>query len=416
MQFGCPNVLHSAKGIYRMQHLPFKFITALALCGTSLAVPQIVHAQTYAYTLKDLSTFGANTNVSQGLAVNNAGQVAGYSYTSEAANAFLSGSNGGALHNLGTLGGYDSTAYGVNAAGQVTGYGRIADNTNFHAFLSDPNGGALHDLGTLGGDRSIGLGVNSNGQVAGGSDFVPGLNQTHAFLSDPNGGALHDLGTLGGGNSGAQAVNDAGEVTGNSSLAGDSTTHAFISAPNGGALKDLGTLGGSGSTGLGINNLGQVAGSASTGSNSHAFLSAPNGGSLQDLGTLHDGNSQANAVNDLGQVVGQSDAGIRSMFHPPLQDAFLFSNGTMIDLNSLIAPGSGLTLASAFGITDTGLITGYAYTANYATTPDGGMHAFLLTPNPAAVPEASTTVSLGLLLALGLSGAVVAARKKKVAV
>ncbi|MGI4788634.1 MAG: hypothetical protein ACRYFS_07265 [Janthinobacterium lividum] len=40
---------------------------------------------------------------------------------------------------------------------------------------------------------------------------------------------------------------------------------------------------------------------------------------------------------------------------------------------------------------------------------------FSLTDTPAAVPEASTTVSFGLLLMLGLGGIVVAARKKKIA-
>ena len=36
----------------------------------------------------------------------------------------------------------------------------------------------------------------------------------------------------------------------------------------------------------------------------------------------------------------------------------------MLDLNSLIAPGSGFTLVSAYGISDTGYITGYGVTAD----------------------------------------------------
>ncbi len=51
-----------------------------------------------------------------------------------------------------------------------------------------------------------------------------------------------------------------------------------------------------------------------------------------------------------------------------------------------------------------------------AVGPTGGAGVSDVTPAPAAVPsavpEASTTVSFGLLLMLGLSGAVVAARKK----
>ena len=79
------------------------------------------------------------------------------------------------------------------------------------------------------------------------------------------------------------------------------------------------------------------------------------------------------------------------------------------DLNTLIAPGSGFTLTDATSISDTGFITGHA------TNSAGLQYAFLLTPNaPAAVPEASTTVSFGLLLVLGLGGAVIAAKRKKV--
>jgi len=50
-----------------------------------------------------------------------------------------------------------------------------------------------------------------------------------------------------------------------------------------------------------------------------------------------------------------------------------------------------------------------------AGTGAGGAGSSNLAPGPAPVPEASTTASFGLLLALGLGGVVVAARKKKVA-
>jgi probable HAF family extracellular repeat protein len=113
----------------------------------------------------------------------------------------------------------------------------------------------------------------------------------------------------------------------------------------------------------------------------HAFLSGPGGGALQDLGTLGGTTSQSQgyAVNDSGQVVGIS--GIAS----GTAHAFLYSGGQMLDLSSLIAPGSGFTLQEAFGISDTGYITGLGLTAN------GQFHAFLLTP----VPEPSGWVLLG---------------------
>ena len=60
----------------------------------------------------------------------------------------------------------------------------------------------------------------------------------------------------------------------------------------------------------------------------------------------------------------------------------------MLDLNSLIAPGSGFTLERANGMSDTGYITGFG------TAPNGQTHAFLLTPT-AVVPEPSGLILLG---------------------
>jgi hypothetical protein len=61
------------------------------------------------------------------------------------------------------------------------------------------------------------------------------------------------------------------------------------------------------------------------------------------------------------------------------------SGGQMLDLNSLIAPGSGFTLQWASGISDTG------YISELGTTPDGLTHACLLTP----VAEPGGLVLLG---------------------
>jgi hypothetical protein len=58
----------------------------------------------------------------------------------------------------------------------------------------------------------------------------------------------------------------------------------------------------------------------------------------------------------------------------------------MLDLNSLIAPGSGFTLVVASGISDNGYITGEMVVAPLAVP-----HAFLLIP----VPEPSGLVLLG---------------------
>ena len=55
--------------------------------------------------------------------------------------------------------------------------------------------------------------------------------------------------------------------------------------------------------------------------------------------------------------------------------AFLFDDGALEDLNSLI-PSSGWTLDAADAINDKGQIVGYG------TNPAGQSHAFLMTPTP----------------------------------
>ena len=68
------------------------------------------------------------------------------------------------MTDLGTLGGSTSYAFGINNAGQVTGYATTAGDAAAHAFLY--SGGKMIDLGSLGG-TSEGLALNNAGQVVG---------------------------------------------------------------------------------------------------------------------------------------------------------------------------------------------------------------------------------------------------------
>src|SRR5206468_11900158 len=99
--------------------------------------------------------------------------------------AFLSAPNSGPITDIGSLDGYSgSIATGVNASGQVCGYGPV-DGSNEHAFLSGPNGGSLQDLGTLGGLRSYAVAMNDSGQVTGFALTSPGNG--HWFRTASNG-------------------------------------------------------------------------------------------------------------------------------------------------------------------------------------------------------------------------------------
>jgi probable HAF family extracellular repeat protein len=129
----------------------------------------------------------------------------------------------------------------------------------------------------------------------------------HAFLWDR--GVLTDLMTLGGNNSEAWLANEAGEVVGRADPSTDSTNHhAFLWSH--GVKKDLGTPNGLAcSTAVGINARHQVVG------DSGVCLVGGNGwlwedGSIVDLNTLvppdtHVHVAGAVAINDRGEIVAE---------------------------------------------------------------------------------------------------------------
>ena len=195
------------------------------------------------------------------------------------------------------------------------------------------------------------------------------------------------LGTLGGTESTAYDINSLGQVVGGANVAsGDE--HAFLYTPGSG-MTDLGTLGGGYSWACGINNSEQVVGQASTTSGNYpAFLYTPGSG-MTDLGTLNDFGSVAYSINNVGQVVGGADTtevGVED------QLAWLYSDGVMKDLNSLIDPASGWTLVKATSINDGGQIVGVGWNGL------GQQEAFLLTPIPE--PATLSLLALGGLLVL----------------
>jgi probable HAF family extracellular repeat protein len=192
--------------------------------------------------------------------INDSGEIAGEvnSYTGGGYapyQAFIY--SGGVMTGIGTLGGNNSSANAINNLGNVVGYSDTAGaNAPQHAFLYD--GTTMHDLGSLLGPsgNSDGQAINNLNMVTGGSE-APGGNYD-AFLYD---GTLHDLGTLGGNYSYGWGINDLGQVVGDSYLP-DQSDHAFIY--QNGVMTDLNSLVvGSGWTlneALAINNSGEIVG------------------------------------------------------------------------------------------------------------------------------------------------------------
>ena len=168
---------------------------------------------------------------------------------------------------LGTLGGRDSSyANAMNNLGQVVGWSwtstlvSSSNTSDFRAFLWQ--NGTMTDLGVLPGDDdgSDALAINNVGQAVGWSSRSDG--RLHAFLWQN--GAMTDLGGLGARDSYVfpSAINDLGQVVGFMAASNDEqdTGHAFLW--QNGTMTDLGTLGGAFSQAFAINNVGQVVGYA----------------------------------------------------------------------------------------------------------------------------------------------------------
>ena len=158
-------------------------------------------------------------------------------------------------------------------------------------------------------------------------------------------------------------------------------------------MRDLGTLGGSFSYGMAINAKNHVVGYSTVNkvdSRVHAFWF--DGSGMKDLGTLApkfssplEDQSVALGVNSSDRVVGYSylpafnattDPAVQPGTSPVRQVAFVWSQGTMTDLNKLIGTAAETYhLNSAMAINDNGQIV-----ATALSKATGARRAVLLTP------------------------------------
>lgn len=359
---------------------------------------------------------------SRGDGINGRGWVAGFSTLAGDETPRATLWRGGAITDLGTLGGPASRVPwpGINDAGMVVGISHTAEvdtlnevwscEAGFFLPATDPrlvckafawDGGTMRELPTLGGTHAFAAGVNNRGQVVGWAETPvhdptctgAQVLQFRAVVWEPKRGSVQELPPLPGDSaSSAVAINNRGQVVG---ISGDCDQAVGRFSARRAVLWDRGVprripdLGGiAWHTPQDINEAGDVVGfSNPPGADppgqfiARAFLWQSGADTVIDLGTLPgDTRSQGQALNGRGQVVGVSFGGEEGT------RAFLWQEGTMMDLNDLAGPGFGTEapyrLASARDISDAGRITG-----DVEEAATGRRLAFVATPIGPGTPR-----------------------------
>jgi probable HAF family extracellular repeat protein len=430
---GDPLVTHSApiqsEGAEHM-----KSIQTLIAAGSLLTA--LLSAQPPKYTVTDLGPTG--NPFSQANYVNNNGFVAGLATVAggaQHATLWYEGIEG----DIGApgLGGPNSGAGGVNQFGQaIVGAETSSKDPNNENFCGYGTGlqcvvflwqnGVITQLPTLGGVNAGYGSINNRGEVAGFAENStrdpkcpsgvalngsgPQVLDYEPVIWGPGQGQIRQLSLPAGDTVGvAFWINDNGQAVGMSGTCANTQLPGLAAAPHAvlwenGTVTDLGNLGGTanpallgvGNAAFAINNRGQAVGTSALTGNTihHAFLWAWETG-MRDLGTLPgDAVSAGLGINSKGDVIGNSV----SPPGPPMGNPrpFLWKNGVMTDLNTLIPADSPLQLLTASSINDLGQITGFGVTSG------GEIHAFLASPSYLSSPAAAASVTSAVVTPLTL--------------
>jgi probable HAF family extracellular repeat protein len=360
----------------------FKFVVAtvlvLSCCASSWAT---------SYAIKDLGVLSRNGS-SYAYSINDAGQVAGTAYNiaqrhpNGTSQAFRYQS--GALSGLGTLipGNLgQSLGFGINNAGDVVGLSWAVSTPLSHPMLH--RNGTNQDLGTLGGDYGIATSINAAGKVVGHAYDADGRTLGFAF----SGGSITGVGPISNFTR-ALAINNSDQIVGDYRTP-EGFDRAFLH--ENGTWRDLGTppsaFPGS-SSAADINNFGVVAGWSQENRFAKGRAMTWHNEEWTELGVLptHD-SSEAYAINDLGDVVGRS---MLSTSPSTTAKPFVYSDGQMIDVNTLVPAGSPFTsIIEVRDINNFGQMVGWGRVSYWDDTVGNTVHAdhaFILSP----VPEPAT--------------------------
>ena len=340
------------------------------LCGAAAAVAAIAlvafatpaHAVVQ-FTVTNLGTLGGS--FSTAYAINASGQVAGSASLADGTVRATRWTNGLAL-NLGVPFGNNSAAYGINDAGQVVGDSYLGSASN-RAVLWNATGtpAVLPISGQVG---SFGRSINNNGSVVGAINRTAPGGLSPTLWRDGLVAGLYQPTSSASGY--ATAINASGQAVGvynNVAALWQSESSEVRLLP--------GLGGGTFSLANSINSVGVIVGT-STDILARTRAVLWRSGAVTDLGSLGGPSSSAYGVNNRGEVVGSATTSTGS------DQGFLHTAGGMVNLNTLLALGSGATITVAFATNIHGQIAGSALIASQT-------RAVLLTPSGSVAWQAA---------------------------
>lgn len=269
----------------------------------------------------------------------------------------------GKWSDVATLTGFESaTTTAINDQAMILCDGTLVDSghtlRNKKSFIWRE--GQIIDVGASGSDYSRATAMNDLGEVVGVNDDFISQIQEGAFKWQNGQMVMLPKVTL----PAVYAINNKGQIAGaqwNAPSMNEEVSYGILWQD--GHTTDIGSLPGKRSaTPYSINEKGEVVGSAFDSGDPDVYNADRSflwrNGSMIDLGNLGGKTSEALAINNNSQVVGSSETSqLDSDYsHTPISHAYIWQNGHMIDLNTLIPKNSGLVLQSATGINDAGQI------------------------------------------------------------
>ncbi|GFE57670.1 hypothetical protein [Geobacter sp. AOG1] len=333
-----------------------KIITQTAstiLIVISLAFQSI--AGTTSYSVIDLGSMVTPT------AINNKGQVVGYKTTDDGhKHAFLYENQ--LLTDLGTFGGTDSEALGINESGYIVG--NYSNNDYKQAFQL--YNAQFTDLFIAAGMIEA-TGINDHNVIIGSIANVPDMGENHVILYDN--GSVTDLSAEGerqgivypGIKGSPRGINNLGQAILFQVPCGSwECEHSYLYSQ--GTFTRLFPF-----NATDINDVGQVVGSGIVAwVHIDGFIYQE--GEMTRINDFGGSYNYPTALNNLGQVIGTAQSPLDFILHP-----YIYYNGIMTDLNTLLPASSGWNIEEVRDINDKGQIIGSGLL-------NGERHAFIFSP------------------------------------